>query len=129
VRFTGFRRDAMDLMNAIDIMALPSHREPCALVYIEAALAAKPIVGCRAGGAPESIADNETGLLVPVGDPASLSTAILTMLGDRTLASAMGAAGRERAKDVFSWRRFTTTLEGVYDRLLDESASTVRRVA
>ncbi|MEM6654711.1 MAG: glycosyltransferase, partial [Planctomycetota bacterium] len=33
VRFTGFRRDAMDLMNAIDIMALPSHREPCALVY------------------------------------------------------------------------------------------------
>src|SRR3712207_6942144 len=47
-------------------MALPSRREPCALVYVEAALLRKPIVACQAGGAPESIADGETGLLVPV---------------------------------------------------------------
>ena len=52
VRFAGFRRDAADIMHAIDVMALPSHREPCALAYIEAALSAKPIVACRAGGAP-----------------------------------------------------------------------------
>src|SRR5690606_17347393 len=38
VRFAGFRRDAADVMNAIDVLALPSRREPFGLVYIEAAL-------------------------------------------------------------------------------------------
>jgi glycosyltransferase involved in cell wall biosynthesis len=120
VRFLGFRRDAADLMNAIDLFALPSHREPCALVYIEAALRAKPIVACRAGGAPESIADGETGLLVPPRDANSLAEAILTLADHRNWSRRMGLAGRERALDVFSWDRFIATLEGVYEQMLDE---------
>lgn len=118
VRFTGFRRDTADLMNAMDVMALPSHREPCALVYIEAALSSKPIVACQAGGAPESVADGETGLLVPVRQGPAVAEAICTLLEDRALAETMGRAGRERAAEIFSWRRFTQTLEGVYDRVL-----------
>ena len=118
VRFAGFRRDACDVMNAIDVMALPSHREPCALAYIEAALLAKPIVACRAGGAPESIADGETGILAPVGDSRAIGEAILTLLENRDFAHSMGQAGHERAREVFSWSRFITTLEGVWERVL-----------
>lgn len=118
VRFAGFRRDAADIMHAIDVMALPSHREPCALAYIEAALSAKPIVACRAGGAPESIAEGETGLLAPVGDSRAIAQAVLALLENRDVARRMGEAGRERARDVFSWTRFIATLEGVYDRVL-----------
>ncbi len=117
VRFAGFRRDAADIMHAIDVMALPSRREPCALVYVEAALAAKPIVACRAGGAPESIADGETGLLVPVNDSPAIAAALVTLLEDRAYAERLGAAGRVRAQDIFSWQKFTATLEGVYDRV------------
>ena len=80
VRFAGYRRDAADVMNALDVFCLPSHREPCALVYVEAALLAKPIVACRAGGAPESIADGETGLLVPPCDSGGIAEALLTLL-------------------------------------------------
>ena len=61
----GFRRDVPDLMQAIDVMCLPSHREPFGLVYVEAALAEKPVIACHAGGAPEIIVHGETGLLVP----------------------------------------------------------------
>lgn len=118
VRFAGFRSDACDVMNAIDVMALPSHREPCALAYIEAALLAKPIVACHAGGAPESIADRETGLLVPVGDSGAIADSILAMLQNRQYAARMGEAGRERAREVFSWSRFVTTLERVWERVL-----------
>jgi hypothetical protein len=38
-----------------DVMCLPSHREPFGLVYIEAALAEKPVIACDAGGVPEII--------------------------------------------------------------------------
>ncbi len=126
VRFLGFRRDVADLMHAIDIMALPSHREPCALVYVEAALSRKPIIGCRAGGTPESIADGETGLLVPVRDSAAIAEAILTLLTNRDRAVRMGQAGYERARTLFGWEHFVETLETVYERVLDEHGDACR---
>lgn len=129
VRFLGFRRDTADLMQAVDVMALPSRREPCALVYLEAALMGKPIVACRAGGAPELIADGETGLLVPVRDSQAIAGAVLTLLTNRTTARQMGTAGHERGQDLFGWDRFVRTLEGVYDRVLDEHGGTARRAA
>jgi glycosyltransferase involved in cell wall biosynthesis len=131
VRFLGFRRDMADIMNAIDVMALPSHREPCALVYIEAALMAKPILACLAGGAPESVADGETGVLVPVRDSQAIADALCRLLDNRGHSRAMGIAGRERAQELFGWPRFIRTLEGVYDRVLDErvGSTTIRRAA
>jgi glycosyltransferase involved in cell wall biosynthesis len=115
-------------MHAIDVFALPSHREPCALVYVEAALAGKPIVACRAGGAPESIADGQTGLLVHVADSHAIAEAILTLLTNRGKARQMGRAGKERALELFNWERYLTALEGVYSRVLDHRPA-LRRVA
>jgi glycosyltransferase involved in cell wall biosynthesis len=133
VRFLGFRRDMAELMNAIDVMALPSHREPCALVYIEAALMRRPILACRAGGAPESVADGETGLLVPVRDSKAIAAALCELLDNRQQAQAMGEAGYERARDLFGWPRFVRTLEEVYDRVLGDAlpvpSEPVRRAA
>ncbi|MAT71977.1 MAG: hypothetical protein CMJ58_20935 [Planctomycetaceae bacterium] len=118
VRFTGFRRDAADVMNACDVLALPSHREPFGLVYIEAATLGKPAIACRAGGAIEAVADGETGLLVPPRDAIALAEAMLTLLTDAGLRQRMGAAGRKRTAELFSWQRYTNTLEGVYQRLV-----------
>jgi len=129
VRFLGFRRDVANLMNAIDVMALPSRREPCALVYVEAALSRKPSIGCRSGGAPESIAEGETGLLVPVGDGAAVAEAILTLLTNRDYAQRMGRAAYDRAVGVFGWDRFIHTLERVYERVLDENPAHRRSAA
>ncbi|HYO25585.1 MAG TPA: glycosyltransferase family 4 protein, partial [Lacipirellulaceae bacterium] len=118
VRLAGYRRDAADIMNALDVFCLPSHREPCALVYVEAALLRKPIVACRAGGAPESIADGETGLLVPPLDSGALADALLSLLENREAAARMGQAGHDRAREIFSWAKYIATLEGVWDRVL-----------
>ncbi|MCC7474964.1 MAG: glycosyltransferase family 4 protein [Pirellulales bacterium] len=129
VRFLGFRRDVANLMNAIDVMALPSHREPCALVYVEAALSRKPCIGCRSGGAPESIAEGETGLLVPVCDGPAVAEAILTLLTNRAYAERMGCAAYDRAVGLFGWDRFIHTLERVYERVLDEREGRRQRAA
>jgi glycosyltransferase involved in cell wall biosynthesis len=126
VRFLGFRRDVPDLMNAIDVMALPSRREPCALVYVEAALSRKPCIACRSGGAPESIEDGQTGVLVPVKDSEAIARAVLMLLTNRDQATRMGKAAYERAVGVFGWDRFIHTLEDVYERVLDETSATRR---
>lgn len=126
VRFLGFRRDVSDLMNAIDVMALPSRREPCALVYVEAALSRKPCIACRSGGAPESIEDGQTGMLVPVKDSAAIAAAVLTLLTNRDQAARMGKAAYERAVGLFGWDRFIHTLEDVYERVLDETSASRR---
>jgi len=118
----GFRRDVPDLMRAIDVMCLPSHREPFGLVYIEAALAEKPVIACDAGGAPEIVAHGETGLLVPPppdnGTP--LADAIFQILDNRDQAAAMGRRGREQALDRFAWPAYLTRLADLYTSIRDQ---------
>jgi glycosyltransferase involved in cell wall biosynthesis len=128
----GFRRDVPDLMRAIDVMCLPSHREPFGLVYVEAALAEKPVIACDAGGAPEIIEHGETGLLVPppsAGNVPALAEAILTILENRDHARAMGRRGRELARERFSWPRYLKQLDALYERVLGESGSSLRKAA
>jgi glycosyltransferase involved in cell wall biosynthesis len=126
----GFRRNVADLMQAIDVMCLPSHREPFGLVYVEAALAEKPVIACRAGGAPEVVSHCETGLLIPPPSEvaestnnqiAALADAIFTLLDNRTEAAKMGRRAREIALERFQWLRFIPDLREVYDRVLSES--------
>jgi glycosyltransferase involved in cell wall biosynthesis len=128
-KLLGFRRDVPDLMQAIDVMCLPSHREPFGMVYVEAALAEKPVIACRSGGAPEIITHGETGLLIPppsgVSDPANtqitaLADAIFMLLDNRTEAATMGRRGRETAVSRFGWPRYIDQLCAVYDRVLAE---------
>ena len=117
-RLLGFRRDVPDLMRAIDVMCLPSHREPFGLVYVEAALAEKPVIACDAGGAPEIIEHGETGLLVRPQNVPDLTQAILTLLDNRDHAAAMGRRGRELALERFTWPRYLERLRQVYARVL-----------
>ena len=119
----GFRRDVANLMPAIDVMCLPSHREPFGLVYVEAALAEKPVIATNAGGAPEIITHNETGLLIPsphspLPTPHSaLADALFTLLDNRTLAATLGRRAREAALDRFSWPNYLAQLALLYDRV------------
>jgi glycosyltransferase involved in cell wall biosynthesis len=89
-------------------------------VYVEAALSRKPSIGCRSGGAPESIAEGETGMLVPVGDVPAIVESLLALLTNRDAAARMGRAAYDRAVGLFGWDRFIHTLERVYERVLDE---------
>jgi glycosyltransferase involved in cell wall biosynthesis len=121
----GFRRDVPDLMQAVDIMCLPSHREPFGLVYVEAALAGKPVIACRTGGAPEIITHGETGLLVPPDAADSTNTqitaladAIFSLVDNPTAAAAMGQRGRESALSRFQWPRYIEHLRKIYDLVL-----------
>jgi glycosyltransferase involved in cell wall biosynthesis len=130
-KLLGFRRDVPDLMRAIDVMCLPSHREPFGLVYVEAALAEKPVIACDAGGAPEIVVPGETGLLVPPppDNATALADAIFTLLDNRTYAAAMGRRARGLALDRFGWPDYLSRLRELYDGVLDRQATSQRRAA
>jgi alpha-maltose-1-phosphate synthase len=106
------------------IFALPTRREAFGLSFVEAMAFGLPAIGSRIEAIPEIIADGETGLLVPPGDPTALAEAISALLGDPARARRMGAAGRARVAGRFSWRLAAESmLEAMGARDLDAPAS------
>jgi glycosyltransferase involved in cell wall biosynthesis len=61
-----------------------------------------PVITSDIGDVGFVTTDGRDALLVPPGDPAALSRAIVTALTDRTLAERIGAAGRERVETAFT---------------------------
>jgi len=85
------------------IVVCPSRREGFGLVCAEAMAYGRPVVATAVGGLAELVVDGETGLLVEPGDPRALRAAIDRLLADRDLRRRLGAAGRERIRELYGW--------------------------
>jgi len=117
VLFTGFRDDVNNILNALDIVTVPSTwNEPCSAVVQQGMAVSKPIIGTRAGGTPEMVIDDETGFLVPPSDPDALADALARLSGDAFLRKRLGTAGKERVEELFSLRVMTDKIEALYQR-------------
>jgi glycosyltransferase involved in cell wall biosynthesis len=121
-RFLGFRANAPELVQAFDIVAVPSRVEPFGLASLEAMAASRPVVASRVGGIPEVVRDNQDGILVPSCDPKSLADGISCLIDRPQQRITMGEHGRRRAEDVFGMRVHGEALRGVYDRVLTRTA-------
>ncbi len=105
-----------------DIFVAPSRFESFGLVFVEAMMFAKPVIGARAGGIPEVVADGECGLLAAPGDPVSLAACLERLIDDSDLRQRMGQAGRARYETCFSSLRMTSAVA----ELMDEAAQAHR---
>src|SRR5579872_621871 len=83
------------------------------IVYLEAALAALPVVGGLGTGAEDAIVDNATGLLVDGNDVTAVARALLRLLIDRPWALALGLTGRRRALACYTWHHTAKRLAAV----------------
>ena len=117
VMLAGFRPDVLSLHKAFDIFVMSSVTEGLGTSLLDAMAAGKPIVGTRAGGIPEVVADGETGILVPPRDHDAMAEAIVGLLKDDTLRRQMGDAGRARARSLFSAERMVQNTLNVYQRV------------
>jgi starch synthase len=111
------KTDVIQVLSHTTVFVCPSVYEPMGIVNLEAMACQAAVVATATGGIPEVVADGETGLLVGIeqvpdgsGTPvdpdrftADLAAAITQLLDDPERAAAMGAAGRRRAVDHFSW--------------------------
>jgi glycosyltransferase involved in cell wall biosynthesis len=91
--------------------------EPFGIVALEAMAAGRPVIASRIGGLADLVADGETGLLVPHGDPAALRQAMARLLADPSLRERMGRAAQGRLSQYLA-RSVVPRFEAVYRRVL-----------
>ena len=102
VRFIGHEDSVFNLLNAADIVVLPSvSHEDFPNITLEAMSLGKPVIGTRLSGIPEQIEDGITGLIVAPGDVPGLANAIYQLTSDPQSRYAMGAAARQRFNRCF----------------------------
>ena len=94
-----------------DLFVFPSYFEAMPVPPIEAMASGLAVVSAPAGGAVESIRDGETGVFVERGDARALARAVNELIEDPARRAALGAAGRARAIETFSWDRVATEFE------------------
>jgi glycosyltransferase involved in cell wall biosynthesis len=122
VRFTGDQDRTAPFLAGADVVVHSSRTpEPFGLVVLEAMLAGRAVVAPAAGGPLEIVEPGVTGLLVPPGDASGLAAAILTLFRDPSLRLRMGAAGRARARGLFSAGAMTRRFEELYAALVERA--------
>ena len=109
--------EVIQLLSHAAVFACPSVYEPLGIVNLEAMACGTAVVGSRTGGIPEVVADGETGLLVPPGEPAPLGAALNALIQDPDRAEAMGQAGRKRAVAEFGWPAIAAQTAALYAEL------------
>ncbi len=117
VLFTGLRTDVARLMQAVDIVAMPSRSETFGMAALEAMALGKPVVATRVGGLPELVRDGETGVLVDL-TTASLLHALNELLTRADLRAHLGENARSFSHRYYTPERMVRDIEAVYARAL-----------
>jgi D-inositol-3-phosphate glycosyltransferase len=128
VWFAG-RRQPDDLYlwyAAADVAVTTPWYEPFGLTPLEAMACATPVIGSCVGGIAFTIADGDTGYLVPPRDPDALCSRLEDVLRDPERRLGMGQAGRARVLHSFTWQQVAARTAALYDELLAEDANTWR---
>lgn len=122
VHFVGFRTDAAEWLQSVDISVLSSVKEGLSNTVLESMAAGKAVVATDVGGNAEVIVENETGFLVPSRAPAELGTALARVAGSWDVMTAFGEAGRRRADALFSVDSMVAHTERLYLDLVESGA-------
>jgi MMP alpha-(1->4)-mannosyltransferase len=124
VRFVHGITDAelVDLMGSAEIACVPSLYEGFSLPTAELMACETPLVVSRAGAIPEVVGpDGECADLVTPGDVGELYDAIAALLDDPDRRARMGAAGRRRVQEHFSWHAVAVATAEAYERAVERT--------
>ena len=119
VTFAGFRENLDDLMGCFDLFVHPALAEGLCVATLKAQAAGVAVIGFAAGGLPEAVQHEETGLLVAPEDVAALQTAIRTLIDNDELRGRYGDAGRKRMQKDFSIATMAARHVELYESILD----------
>jgi glycosyltransferase involved in cell wall biosynthesis len=123
VEFLGFRKDVPELMRQMEVFVMASEAEPWGRVVAEAMVAGAAVVATNAGGPCEMIEHGVSGLLVPPGNAAEMTSAIRRLLENPEFAHKLAISGRQWVARECDPRMHATKVAQVYQALLAEDES------
>ena len=128
VTFTGSRPqwELHRYYSAADAAVSVPHYEPFGMTPLEAMACATPVVGSKVGGIKTSVADGETGYLVPPKDPEALAGRLLHLLLDRELRDRLGRAARRRIEEHYTWERVATLAAAAFSEVAAQTTRASR---
>ena len=106
------------LYASADVFVHATRYEGSSLVTLEAMAHGLPVIATRAGGIPDKVVDGVTGVLVDPGDTTALAAALARLGKDEPGRRRLGAEGRARALQLFSWRTLAGATLKLYEELL-----------
>lgn len=118
VVFTGYQERVEELMPALDVHLLLSHREGFGIATIEAMACGIPVVATDVPGNADVLSGAAGGLLVPLDDDRAAAKAVATLLADPGRRAWMGEQGRAEAISRFSVERVKSMVQDFYAGLL-----------
>jgi glycosyltransferase involved in cell wall biosynthesis len=120
VVFTGWRTDAIDLMQLLDCFVSTSNFEGLPMVMLEAMAFGKPMVATAVGGVPEILEDGFNGLCIGRRDPALVAAALLRVIKDDVFRHRLGQNSRARYEERFTAQAMAAAYQRIYEQYLQE---------
>lgn len=114
----GWVADTADIYPALDLLVFPSAREGLPNVPLQAQCASVPVVAYAATGTVDAVEDDVGGVLVPVGDRATLECEISALLDEPDRRRRLGAAGPGWVQERFGQHRHWEQLTAHYTEWL-----------
>lgn len=102
IQFKEFVNNAADCMSCFDVIILSTHCETFGLVLVEAMRAGVAVIGTNAGGVPEIISNNESGLLAEPRNSKSMFACIDKLYSSPDLLRKLSIEGKVKADTIFS---------------------------
>lgn len=117
VRFAGFDPEWKSCLPQADLLINPSLSEVMPNVVMEAMAYGCPVMATDVGGVAELIVDNETGLLIPTGNPGVMADRIAECTENRDAMRQMALRAQAHMKDNFSFPKQAEKLQALYEEL------------
>lgn len=109
-----------DFYNSIDLYVQPSTSEGSPITLKEAMASSLPILASNAGGIPEIIKHNQTGILFESGNRQELEKGLIKIIAmDDSQKKEMGEKARASSIKQFNIKKTSNTLYNIYNSILD----------
>ena len=119
VEFLGFREDMATVLSHLDILIHASTLpEPFGQVITEGMAVGLPVIASKGGGAREIVREGITGLLTPMGDAKTLSSAMQSLLQNPEYAHTLGSNAYTDVRERFTSTQTARQLQQLYQSLL-----------
>jgi len=119
IHFTGFRNDVNELLPELNLFLMTSKTEGLGTTILDAFAAKVPVVATEAGGIPEIVRHEQTGLLAPIGNAQQLAKLVIAVMNDSNLSNTLATNAQHLVSD-FTFRRTAEKTKVVYAQVLQE---------